>query len=718
MNKKHNFLKKIFILFLLLLCSNIKTFSKVIKKTNKTEYKKRNTKISKNNSINKTGTTNKKHLYIKVDTSTDRSFYFLSKDDEKILKKIQQTIKKGNFFDAYVLSEDIKTNGFKEAINIYITSQKYLSYKDFTKEHIKDIMDFNSEYKFLSTFKKFNSIIEDNYLADIVHYDDVKTYFNTFKSENINVVIKFFQDQLNQQKSNIDTKKINKIYTDINNFWITNNLNYEENNLFYQTFAHIIVDEATIEKLELKVFERSSVNDYLKYLKSQKYRNMFEIIVELKKNNPKNLKFINKEVDKELQNNEALIYSKLLYYRKNKDDSAIVDLLLKLKESGKYAKYWWNYRNIITRNLIGKKEYKKAYTIITGYAGAKSGENYLDSEWMAGWIACDFLKDYNLALKHFFNFRSKVFYPQSMTKGDYWIARCYELLGNNSKALQYYNKGSKYPMAFYAQISHYSKYNLLFKDDPDSEYKEMVFPTLPEVSNDDIDKIDNDKIVKLFILYYKYLYEREEATELIKYIINRHLKQKGEITEFVRIVEYLEDEPLIVLSAKQASYKLVFFLDHLFPEMRLVNKKDPSMAIIHSIIKQESGFTLQAISNVGAIGFMQIMPATARALCKQLKITYNEYKLKHDAQYNIKLGKYYIESLIKSYKGSKVLAVAAYNAGPSAVKKWINTYGDLREKNSVAESITWIESIDYKETRNYVQRVLENLLVYEYLLAN
>ena len=708
-----------FMCFICFLCLNNQVFSKNVKNTNKNS--KNTVKVSKNSNFNK-NIDNTRHLYIKVDKSTDRSFYFLDKEDEKLFKKIKQAMDKNDFFTAYALNEEIKTNGFKDAITIYITSKKYLSYARFTKEQLKDIMDFNSEYRFLSVFEQFNNIIESNYLIGVINYDDVKTYFDTFKSKNINVRIKLFQNQLAKNNAETDIGKKNsektRIYANINQFWISNSLNQEENDLFYQTFKTIITDSATINKIELKVFNKVDFNDYLTYLKSQKYRTMFETIEQLKKNTPKNLKFIHKTVAKELQNNEALLYSKVLFYRKTKENNEIVNVLLKLKESGKYAKYWWNYRNIIARNLIGKKEYKKAYTIITGYAGAKSGENYLDSEWMAGWIACDFLKDYNLALKHFFNFRSRVFYPQSMTKGDYWIARCYENLGNTSKALQYYNRGSKYPMAFYAQISHYSKYNLLFKDDPDTEYKEMVFPTLPDVSNDDIDKIDNDKIVKLFILYYKYLYEREEATELIKYIINRHLKQKGEITEFVRIVEYLEDEPLIVLSAKQASYKLVFFLDHLFPEMRLVNKKDPSMAIIHSIIKQESGFTLQAISNVGAIGFMQIMPATARALCKQLKITYNEYKLKHDAQYNIKLGKYYIESLIKSYKGSKVLAVAAYNAGPSAVKKWINTYGDLREKNSVAESITWIESIDYKETRNYVQRVLENLLVYEYLLAN
>ena len=111
------------------------------------------------------------------------------------------------------------------------------------------------------------------------------------------------------------------------------------------------------------------------------------------------------------------------------------------------------------------------------------------------------------------------------------------------------------------------------------------------------------------------------------------------------------------------------------------------------------------------------MPATAKFLCKQLKIIYNQYKLKHDPQYNIKLGSFYINQLINQFNGSKILAIASYNAGPKATNKWINDFGDPRQSQNMEEVIDWMESITYKETRNYVQRILENLIVYEYRLG-
>ena len=218
-------------------------------------------------------------------------------------------------------------------------------------------------------------------------------------------------------------------------------------------------------------------------------------------------------------------------------------------------------------------------------------------------------------------------------------------------------------------------------------------------------------------MYYNYEGKRTEANEIYKELISKILKNKGEIAEVVEIASLSDDEKLIVPLSKLASYKSVFFVDYLFPILRMVKKTDKNIALIHSIIKQESGFIVHAESSVGAIGFMQIMPATAKSLCKQLKITYNQYKLKHDPQYNIKLGSFYINQLINQFNGSKILAIASYNAGPKATNKWINDFGDPRQSQNMEEVIDWMESITYKETRNYVQRILENLIVYEYRLG-
>jgi soluble lytic murein transglycosylase len=107
---------------------------------------------------------------------------------------------------------------------------------------------------------------------------------------------------------------------------------------------------------------------------------------------------------------------------------------------------------------------------------------------------------------------------------------------------------------------------------------------------------------------------------------------------------------------------------------------------------------------------MQLMPATAKQMAKEAGIKYNEKALTKDGQYNIRLGSTYLEKLVDRFDGSYVLAAAGYNAGPSRMSDWIDTYGDPRLSHT--DAVDWIESIPFDETRNYVQRVMENLEIY------
>ena len=128
-------------------------------------------------------------------------------------------------------------------------------------------------------------------------------------------------------------------------------------------------------------------------------------------------------------------------------------------------------------------------------------------------------------------------------------------------------------------------------------------------------------------------------------------------------------------------------------------------------MKQESEFYIKAKSRVGALGLMQIMPSTGKFTSKILNINYSKTKLIDDPNYNIMIGSKYFSELLKQFDNSIVLAIAGYNAGPTNVKKWIKNFGDPR-KDTITY-INWIESIPFSETRNYVQRVLENYIVYQ-----
>ena len=140
----------------------------------------------------------------------------------------------------------------------------------------------------------------------------------------------------------------------------------------------------------------------------------------------------------------------------------------------------------------------------------------------------------------------------------------------------------------------------------------------------------------------------------------------------------------------------------------------PSKELVLAVIRQESEFDSKANSSAGAKGMMQLMTYTAKVVSKQAKLSYSKSKLTSDPSYNIKLGSYYLATLLEEYEGSFPFAVAAYNAGPKRVRYWKKINGNP-QKNEI-NYVDWIELIKFKETRNYVQRVLENVNVYKYML--
>ena len=129
--------------------------------------------------------------------------------------------------------------------------------------------------------------------------------------------------------------------------------------------------------------------------------------------------------------------------------------------------------------------------------------------------------------------------------------------------------------------------------------------------------------------------------------------------------------------------------------------------MIHAIIKQESGFHISSLSKAGAIGFMQIIPSTAKLVAKENHLRYNEKALRTNPAYNILLGSKYLDMLSKQFDNSLILMTASYNAGPNAVNRWIKKNGDPRAMTNISDIVNWMELVRYSETRNYIQRIIE-----------
>ena len=414
------------------------------------------------------------------------------------------------------------------------------------------------------------------------------------------------------------------------------------------------------------------------------------------------------KVPEKFKNDAGLNYDRLKWRRKRGRVDSSVEILLKIENTKDYMvrpDKWWFEREIISRSLIYKKKFELAYKISSNH-GLIEGPEYAAAEWMSGWIALSFLKDPLLAKDHFEKFYNNVGYPISVARGAYWLGKSYKELGNNELSKKWFGESSKYLTTYYGQLSfielHPEKKFELSKDfSVDKEYRNYFF---------------KKEIVKLIYLLDE-LDEDKYTKHILRHLANDNILNGSEILA-AELATKIERFDFAIQISKIASYEKRFHNKYNYPIIStptyINGRKIPETAFILSIIRQESEFDLKANSHAGARGLMQLMPYTAKLVAKQAKLPYSISRLTTDPEYNINLGSHYIAGLILEYDGAYPFAIAAYNAGPKRVRYW-KKINKNPQKNQI-NYVDWIELIKFKETRNYVQRVLENYNVYRYIL--
>ncbi len=415
-----------------------------------------------------------------------------------------------------------------------------------------------------------------------------------------------------------------------------------------------------------------------------------------------------KNVPEKFKNDAGLNYDRLKWRRKKGRVDSSVEILLKIKNDKDYLimpEKWWIEREIISRALIYKKKYETAYKISSNH-GMKEGSDFAAAEWMSGWIALSFLNDPLIAKDHFKNFYNNVNYPISTSRGAFWLGRSYEKLGDREQSRIWYSEAAKYLTTYYGQLAFLKlnpneKFELNKDMLVDNKYRYIFF---------------NKELVKII-----YLLDELKKDKYTKFIL-RHLANdnigKGSEVLAAELATSIERYDFAIQISKISSYQKRFHNKFNYPIIstpKTINgRKIPESAFILSIIRQESEFDLSANSHAGAKGLMQLMPYTAKLVSKQAKLPYSKSRLTKDPEYNINLGSHYIAGLILQYDGVYPFAVAAYNAGPNRVKYWKKLNKNPQKKQ--INYVDWVELIKFRETRNYVQRVLENYNVYRYIL--
>ncbi len=414
------------------------------------------------------------------------------------------------------------------------------------------------------------------------------------------------------------------------------------------------------------------------------------------------------KVPAKFKNDAGLNYDRLKWRRKRGRVDSSVEILTTIKNTKDYLvrpDKWWIEREIISRSLIYKKKYELAYKLSSNH-GMFEGPDFAAAEWMSGWIALSFLDDPLLAKDHFENFYNNVGYPISVARGAYWLGRTYKKLGYKELSDKWFKEASNYLTTFYGQLA-------FLELDPNNTF---------ELTKDiKIEKEYREYFFKKEIVKVIYLLNELDEDKYTKHIL-RHLAldnvESGSEMLAAELATDIERFDFAIQISKIASYEKRFHNKYNYPIIstpKYINgRKIPDSALILSIIRQESEFDLSANSHAGAKGLMQLMPYTAKLVSKQAKLPYSKSRLTSDPEYNINLGSHYIAGLILDYEGAYPFAIAAYNAGPNRVKYW-KRINKNPQKNQI-NYVDWIELIKFKETRNYVQRVLENYNVYRYIL--
>ena len=415
------------------------------------------------------------------------------------------------------------------------------------------------------------------------------------------------------------------------------------------------------------------------------------------------------KVPAKYKNDIGLKYDRLKWRRRRGRLESSLEILFSVTKDPKKLKrpdIWWKERAILTRSLIYKKKYAKAYKVSSNHS-LSEGPEFAEAEWLSGWISLTFLNDPNMALQHFKNFYNNVGYPISLSRGAYWIGQTYKKINNKQKANEWFSESSKYLNTYYGQLA-------FVEINPDKSFE---LEKQKKVSEKYI-KLFNKNILIKNIKLLKELNKTKYAKDFLKHLALLNTNEGSEILAAKLAIEIGRYDFAIQI-AKKASYEKRFYNEVNYPVIevpQIVNNKSmPKPELVLAVIRQESEFDQKANSYVGAKGLMQLMTYTAKLVSKQAKLPYSKSKLTSNPEYNIKLGSYYLAGLLEEYEGSYPFALSAYNAGPRRVKYWKKINGNPQK--GTIDYVNWVELIKFKETRNYVQRVLENVNVYRYILT-
>nr|WP_035970572.1 lytic transglycosylase domain-containing protein [Bradyrhizobium sp. WSM3983] len=411
-----------------------------------------------------------------------------------------------------------------------------------------------------------------------------------------------------------------------------------------------------------------------------------------------NARALLEQVPSELHNDPGFIFSKIQLLRREEKFAEAAQLMLSApKDPNRLHNLdeWWIERRLLARKMIDTEEFRSAYLIARDAALPSRDIYKTEQEFTAGWIALRFLNDPAAAAQHFARIGVGSVNPTTLARAGYWQGRASEAAGRQQEARNAYARAAEQSTSYYGQLAR----------------AKLGLPQIELNSQPRGRGAERLEIVRAAQLLYE-LDEREMTVPMLA-----DMGENGDpeaLTGLGELTQRYSDARGMLLVGKAALNRGLPFDFYAYPVNGIPHftqiGPEVERSIVYAIARQESAFNPSVVSPAQAYGLMQVTPDAARYVCKRHGATYDLSRLKKDSSYNATLGAAELGGLLEDYRGSYIMTFAAYNAGRGSVKKWIDRYGDPRDAK--VDAVDWVELIPFSETRNYVQRIMENLQVY------
>ena len=356
---------------------------------------------------------------------------------------------------------------------------------------------------------------------------------------------------------------------------------------------------------------------------------------------------------------------------------------------------WWRKRRILARKLLDLGEPKTAYEIVRSAASPDNPYYRAEFHFMAGWIALRFLADPATALLHFAHVDDGSANPIVLARAAYWRGRAQEAAGRTEDMRANFEAAARHSTAYYGQLAR-ARLGL-------SELELQTPPEHPSAAS--------VELLRAAELLYA-IGERDLVLSFLTGVAEQSDDAAG-LASLAGLAARNDDATAALLVGKTGLARGLPLDVHAFPDIGVppCSPIGPALSrsIVYSVARTESEFNQRVVSPANAVGLMQVTPEAGRDTAKRFGVTYDWDRLVSDPVYNTQMGAAELAALLQEYRGSYIISFAGYNAGRGRVQKWVAQYGDPRDPK--VDAVDWVERIPFAETRNYVQRVMENLQV-------